>query len=355
MDHPNLLRVTIKLGTRRIVRTRDFGLVVAIAILLGLIALRVPTYFTAENMKALSLQLTYVALPAIGMTMLMVAGYVDLSIGSVFSVIAVLGTELALKVGFALALVAVIALSCVIGLLNGYLVWRLSISPIIVTLAGLTFYQGLINVITSGQGSSDLLPGFTRYGAGTILGVPNLVTLLVVAAVLAGVFLSKTSGGLNVFAIGGSRKAAELAGIRVRRLVLALFTVNMAIVGVAALLDASRFGGVTPSQGVGLELSVLTAVVLGGVSFTGGEGSVIGTLLASALLTVVSSGLIAVGINAYWSDVVSGLLLLGAVAVNQITEEQRERYRRLVSLRAALNASLEQEYPSEAFAEAKES
>jgi ribose/xylose/arabinose/galactoside ABC-type transport system permease subunit len=221
--------------------------------------------------------------------------------------------------------------------LNGYLVWRLSLSPLIVTLAGLTFYQGVINLISSGQGETDLSEGFTKYGQGAALfGLPNPVTIMIVIAVVAGFYLSKTSGGLNIYAVGGNVRAAGLAGVKTRRLVLCLFMVNVVIVGVAGLLNASRFGGAVPSQGVGLELSVITAVVLGGVSLTGGEGSILGTVLAAVLLTVVSSGIVVLAVNVYWSDIVRGLLLFAAVAIDQITKEQHERYRRAQAMKAAI-------------------
>lgn len=324
---------------RRIIGTRNLGLLLAIIILVVFVGFRNHAYLSTSNIIAQSLELTVTAIPAVGMTLLMIAGYVDLSIGSVFSLAAVVSVDFALKWGFGVSLLLTAAICAGIGLVNGYLVWRLSLSPIIVTLGGLTFYQGLINVITNGQGQIDLSNSFTTYGQGSILGIPNVVILLAGISLVLGLFLSTTNGGLNVYAVGGNLRATASAGVKVRRLVLGLFVLNMVIVGVAAIFTASRFGGATTTQGTDLELEVITAVILGGVSFTGGTGTIFGTLLGCILLTVVDSGIVALDINAYWSDVVSGALLVFAVGMDQLTEEQRDRYRRLMALRAARNAS----------------
>lgn len=148
---------------------------------------------------------------------------------------------------------------------------------------------------------------------------------------------SAPSSSLAQRAIGGNPEAAKLVGINVKHITLILFAVHGAIVGLSAVLTASRFGGATPIVGVGMELNVITTVILGSVSFTGGEGSVPGTVLAVVLISVVTSGIVALNIDSYYSDVVNGALLLGAVAVDQLTEEQHVRFRRMLAVRSALS------------------
>jgi ribose transport system permease protein len=320
-----------------LISPRNVVLLGLIATAFTYVALRQPRFGSTDNLRVLAIQIAVLGIPALGMTFLMIAGYVDLSIGSMFSLIAVLSTHVAGGLGLGIAVLVALVTGLLLGSLNGALVLRLTISPLIVTLAGLTLYQGIVNVATKGQGVNDFDSSFGRLGQGTwIFGVPNGVSLFIALAVIGAFVIGRTNWGLNIFAIGGNPEAAKLVGLPVRSITLTLFAVNGAIVALAAVLTASRFGGATPLVGVGLELNVITAVILGGVSFTGGEGSVLGTILAVILLTVVTSGIVALNIDSYFSNVVSGALLLGAVAVDQFTEEQRDRYRRLLAIRTAM-------------------
>lgn len=319
--------------------SRNAGIAILILALGIYVSIRQPHFVTVANMGVLATQVATLGIPAIGMTFLLVSGYVDLSIGSVFSVVAVFATEVASGAGLVWAIVFAVALGALIGFINGVLVWRIPISPLIVTLGALTLYQGVVNVATQGQGVTNFDPSFQTLGAGTlILGIPNPVVIFALMAIVVAVYLARTTGGLNIFAVGGNRESAEAVGIPVRRMVLSLFAVNGAIVGIAAVITASNFGGATPTVGSGLELNVLTAVILGGVSFSGGEGSILGTVLAVILLTVVDSGIVALNIDSYYSNVVSGALLVFAVGIDQFTEEGRNRYRRMLAMRSAMAA-----------------
>jgi ribose transport system permease protein len=323
---------------RELISPRNLVLLGLIAIVFSYVTLRQPRFGSTDNLRVLAIQIAVLGIPALGMTFLMIAGYVDLSIGSIFSLIAVLSTHVAGSLGLGVAVLVALVAGLLLGSLNGALVLRLTISPLIVTLAGLTLYQGVVNVATKGQGVNDFDSSFGRLGQGTwIFGIPNGVSMFIAMALIGAFVIARTNWGLNIFAIGGNPEAAKLVGLPVRSITLTLFAVNGAIVALAAVLTASRFGGATPLVGVGLELNVITAVILGGVSFTGGEGSVLGTILAVILLTVVTSGIVALNIDSYFSNVVSGALLLGAVAVDQFTEEQRDRYRRLLAIRTAMS------------------
>jgi ribose/xylose/arabinose/galactoside ABC-type transport system permease subunit len=146
-------------------------------------------------------------------------------------------------------------------------------------------------------------------------------------AIIVHLILSKTTLGRYIYAIGGNQEASEAAGIKVHSLVLGAFAVNGLIVGLSAVLAASRYGTASPSFGVGFEFDVITAVILGGVRFTGGEGNILGVMLAVALLGVINSGLVSLGVNPFWTEVVKGGALIAAVGLDQITHEQRQRRR----------------------------
>jgi ribose/xylose/arabinose/galactoside ABC-type transport system permease subunit len=160
------------------------------------------------------------------------------------------------------------------------------------------------------------------------LDIPLPIWVLVALALIAHLILHYTTQGQHLFAFGGNKQAAEAAGVNGRRLVLASFALNGALVGTSAVLAASRFGTAAPTFGAGFELDVIAAVILGGVAFTGGEGSIIGVVLAVILLGVINSGLISTGIDPHYAQVVKGAALVIAVTLDQLTQEQQERQRK---------------------------
>jgi ribose/xylose/arabinose/galactoside ABC-type transport system permease subunit len=241
---------------------------------------------------------------------------------------AVSAALLARQMPVPLAWLAGIVLGAALGLMNGLMVWRIRISPIIVTLGTMTIFRGIALRLTNGFGVRGVPKSFSWLGQAKIAGVPLPICLLVVLAVLAHLILQYTAQGRHLLAFGGNRQAAEAAGINGIRLVLACFAMNGALVGLSAVLAASRFGTAAPTFGVGFELDVIAAVILGGVAFTGGEGSIIGVVLAVILLGVINSGLISTGIDPHYAQVVKGAALVIAVTLDQLTQEQQERHRK---------------------------
>ncbi len=312
---------------------RSLSLVIAIVALVAFIASRSDHYLTKPNIINLLQQMTPVGIAALGTTLLIVAGYVDLSIGSMFGLAAVVAALLSTMVNPWLAIALAILLTACVGLTNGILVWRIRISPIIVTLGSLTLIRALVLLLTRGEQVAGVPPGFGALGQARPFDIPSSIYIMLIGALLTGIVLARTTIGRYLYAIGGNREAAEMVGIPVRTLVLAAFMFNGAVVGLAGVLTASRFDSADPSYGVMFELDVLTAVILGGVAFNGGEGWIGGALLGVAFITVVNSGLVALGINAYYGDIIKGGALIAAVGLDQLVLEQRERHRRLVAMR----------------------
>jgi ribose/xylose/arabinose/galactoside ABC-type transport system permease subunit len=177
------------------------------------------------------------------------------------------------------------------------------------------------------------VPGnFTTFGAMTVSGWNIGVVFFLVLCILARIFLSKTVPGKYLYAIGGNREAAARVGIPIRRFVLSTFAFSGLLVGLGGVLLASQFGTASPDFGVNLEVQVITAVILGGVAFTGGEGGIGGVLLAVVFLGVLDSMVVALGINQYYADIIQGAALIGAVALDQVAREQRERRKRALAL-----------------------
>jgi ribose transport system permease protein len=312
---------------------RNAGLVVLLGGLLLSLAITHPSFFDGANIQVLLTNMVMLGLTSVGMTFLIISGNVDLSVGSMFALVACASGLLALDINGYVAFFLAIPLGAACGLINGLFVWRIRISPLIITLAGLGIYIGVAELITTGLYVPNLPSSYSYFGQGAWLGVNIPIWLLVGVALIAHIVLSRTTIGRHIYAIGGNREAAEITGIRVRRMVIGLFLFNGALIGFAAALEASRFGSASTDFGTNLALTSITCVILGGVAFSGGEGSLFGVALAVTLLTVVQAALIQYQVNPFFSDVTQGALLLVAVTVDQLTHDQRERYRTLLALR----------------------
>lgn len=323
-------RLRPEVGTQAI---RNAGLMTVLGVLLASLAITHPSFFSASDIQVLLTNTVMLGIASAGMTLLIISGNVDLSVGSLFALIACATALLSLHINGYLAFFLGIPFGALAGLINGAFVWRIRISPLIITLAGLGIYLGIAELITAGNYVPTLPSSYSYFGQDKWLGVDIPIWFLVGVALLTHIVLSRTTIGRQIYAVGGNREAAEIAGIRVRRLVIGLFIVNGMMIGLAAVLEASRFDSASTQFGTNLALQAITAVILGGVAFTGGEGSLFGVAIAVILLTVVQAALIAYNVNPFYSDVANGALLLAAVTLDQITHDQRERYKTIQTLR----------------------
>jgi ribose/xylose/arabinose/galactoside ABC-type transport system permease subunit len=326
------VRRTLRAVAARSARGRGTHLLLAIGIILIWLAFKDPNYFRIDNVRVVALNASSVAIASIGMAYLMIAGGIDLSIGSIFVAAGFVAGDLSLHTNTVLAVLGGLAVAGALGLVNGLLVWRIRVSPIIVTLGTLTLILGVVTVISKGQGVYGFPQSFLNIGQATPLGVSTMIWIMIGLAILAAIVLSQTTIGAHIYALGGNPEASELAGVRVRRLTLGLFVFVGLLAGLAGILTSARFGVADITFSVNYNLDVITAVILGGVAFTGGEGTIGGVMLAVVFLNVVSSGLIASGVNPYYSDVITGAALVISVGLEQLTQERNDRVRRSIAL-----------------------
>jgi ribose transport system permease protein len=312
---------------------RNAGLIAALVALGLLLAIQRPYFFSRDNFEVLATQMVTLGIASVGMALLIISGNVDLSIGSIFALAGTVAALFSFQVDPLLAFSLGIIVGGIFGFINGVLVWRIRISPLIITLGTLSLFLGLALVLTQGVGIPNLPRRYSYFGQNDFLGLPIPVWCLLVVVVVGHIVLSRTTIGRHIYAIGGNRQAAEIAGIRVRRMVIGLFLVNGALIGFSAALATSRFDAADVQFGNGLGLDAITAVILGGVAFTGGEGSIFGVMLAVVLLTVINASFVALGIDPYLDNVAKGGALLVAVGLDQLTHEQRERVRTILALR----------------------
>jgi rhamnose transport system permease protein len=305
------------LGTLLGTRETSVGLaIVALALLLAAVA---PGFFARDNLADLFLANVPVLIIALGMTLIVLTGHIDISVGSMFACCAVASGVLA-KAGvpMPLVLVASCALGAGFGFLNGALVARVRIPSIVVTLATMIVLREGLRWTTEGAWIQDLPVDYQWLGVGAPI-YPWLVLIVVVTLQAAFDWgLHKLPPGRAIYATGSSPQAARLAGIRVEVVTTTVFTVAGALVGLAALLNSVRFNQIPSNTGLGLELKVIAAVVVGGTAITGGRGSVRGTLLGVVLLSAIGPALTFLGVTAYWERALHGVIILAAVAADAL-------------------------------------
>jgi rhamnose transport system permease protein len=283
--------------------------------MLGLVAVVSPSFFSAANLRDLALNGAAVLLVAVGMTLVIVVGQIDVSVGSQFAVCSVAVGVLA-KAGVPIALLPVfaIAIGAAIGALNGLLIGSLGLPSIIVTLAMLVAWRDGLRWVTEGAWVQDLPANFQWFGLGqtTAQWLIVGVALLVLAAFAW--MLRHLGVGRALYAVGSDAEAARLGGIEPPRVVAGVFVLMGALVGLAALLNAVRFNTVPSNAGVGLEMKAIAAVVVGGTAITGGRGTLVGTLIGALLLGTVGTALTFLGINPFWEKAIQGAIILAALS-----------------------------------------
>ncbi|MEZ4674394.1 MAG: ATP-binding cassette domain-containing protein [Caldilineaceae bacterium] len=288
--------------------------------------LRYDNFFTIDNAFATLLNISSIAIAAIGSGFLLISGNVDLSIGGQYALTSVVVARAAVLTQNALLTVLVgLAFGALLGLLNGTLVRTLKISPIIVTIGTAAIFRGMAYVVSGGVSVFGFPDSFIALGRTRLGPAPVPVLIAAVIFILGGLVLTRTVIGLRVFAVGGNSLAARLSGIHTERLVVGLYIFNGLLMGLVATLATARLGSGTPSIGLSFELDVLTAVILGGVSFAGGGGHPFGIFIGVATIAVLNTGLIFAGLQDWYQQIARGLMLLLALGADQYGAQRRER------------------------------
>lgn len=305
------------------------ALVVVLVVLFGFFSIASPFFLKPENLVNILQNVAVVGIIACPATLLLIAGQFDLSVGSATGFVGMLMAVAALAPGaggtevpwsgnldIPAAFVVAVAGTLLIGVINGFSVTVLGINALITTLGTLAIFRGLTKVL--GNGQTIRINNFGDLGVVRIFEIPLPVYIFAAVVIVSWFILRYTVYGRSLYAIGASPTAARLAGIRVRRAVFIAFLLSALCVSIAGLIRLSQVGGASVNAGLGVELSVITAVVLGGASLSGGRGGIPGTVLAVLIVGVLANGLIQLNVPSFWIEVANGLLLLGAVAVDRL-------------------------------------
>ena len=282
-----------------------------------------PHFLTATNLSSVVRQTAVFNIMALGMTMVIISSGVDLSVGSILAMGGLMGT-MAMSKGQPILLGVAVGLltGAFFGFLNGLLITQLKISPFIVTLGTMGIVRGLALVVSNGLPVHEIPKDFSYLGEGTVVGVPFVLLLLVACALLVHFILENTRLGRYTFAIGSNTDAAVYAGIPVKFHTTAIYAICGLLTGLAGMIEASRLMTGQPTAGQGYELQAIAAVVIGGGSLRGGEGSVVGTLIGGFIMGLLANGCDLLGINPYVQQVIIGAVIILAVSVDELRKRR---------------------------------
>jgi len=305
---------------------REFALIIVLVLIAIGMSIASPVFLNRQNIEAILLALSVEATIAVGMVILLISGGLDLSVGSTLGLTGVV-TGLALTAGIPAPAAIVLGLiaALAVGLANGLLVAKLKINPFITTLGvGITI-RGLLLVIAQGRAVLNLPQSFTVIGQGRLFGVQYPIFVMLALVIVGDLLLRNTRFFRQNYYIGGNEKAARLSGIKVDLVKISNYCIVALLAGVAGLLITARFGSASVTVGSGTELRVITATIIGGASLSGGEGSVFGAFLGALFMGVLANALNLLGVDVYWQNFVTGVILIVAVVVDVINERRKSR------------------------------
>ncbi|HET6161933.1 MAG TPA: ABC transporter permease [Dongiaceae bacterium] len=295
-------------------------LAILLVLALFVLALQSDRFFTLDNLLNQGRLMAEVGLVALAMTFVIVSAGIDLSVGSILGLVAILLGIFWQKLGLPLpvAMVLGVVVGAIAGLVNGIIITRFRVPPLIATLATLALYRGLAEGISQARSVRGYPDWFFVLGQGEVLGIPTQLWIFLFCALIAAIVLGMSTFGRATYALGANAVAARFSGIPVDRTILLIYTASGLIAGLAAITFVSRVSTTRSDMGTGLELDVITAVVLGGTSIFGGRGTIIGTLLGLALMQALKNGLALAGVKGDGTIVVIGLILIATIVISNL-------------------------------------
>ncbi len=302
------------------VSLRDAGTILGLLIIVVVFSLLTPVFLTAPNLINILQQSSLNAVIALGMTLVIISGGIDLSVGPTAALSAVIGATLMVAgVPIYLAILAALGVGILCGLFNGVLVAYAGLQPFIVTLGGLSLYRALALIYTGGNPVFGIPPEFRALTNGTLLGIPNPVIIVAVIALLLWILLNKTPLGEYILAVGGNEEAARIAGVPVAKTKVATFVISGSLASIAAMILVGRLGAAEPTIGNLWELDAIAAAAIGGASLMGGKGSIVGTLIGAIILGALRNGLTLMNVQAFYQLLATGIIIIAAMLIDRAT------------------------------------
>jgi len=312
---------------------KKYGLFIILILICIFFSLTTEAFLTMRNMLNILRQVSIIGIVSVGMTFVLLTGGIDLSVGGLLAVTGVTVSSLIVtfNVNPLIAMPIGILVSVALGLVSGTVIQKLELPPMIVTLGMMTIARGLAFIITGGLPVFGLPAEFVAIGQGHIGVIPIPVLFMLFFFVVGAFVLGQTRWGRYFYAMGGNSEAARLAGINVARLKIITYGISGLLCGIAGVILMFRINSGQPTAGTGIEMDVITATVLGGVSLSGGEGRIFWVLIGCIIIGVLSNGLIILNVGEYYQMVVKGLVLILAVALDKIGQRLSEKQSKIIT------------------------
>ena len=310
---------------------QNIGILIGLAALMAIVSLFSESFFTASNMWNILRQISTNALLAFGMTFVILIGGIDLSVGPLLAFSGVFAAYVMGNLGWPIwaAIAGSIILCSMVGMLNGVIVTKTGIAPVVVTLSGQQIFRGFAMLLANGAPIRIRDQGFINIGTTYIGPVAFPVIYMIIIMALCYVVLNKTQFGRHIYALGGNKTAARFAGIRTQRIEVMVYALSGFLAGIAGIVLAARMTAGVPATGDGYECDAIAAVVLGGASFTGGIGTIGGTLIGAIIIGVLNNGLNMLNVASFWQYVAKGVVILLAVMVDVLRKQSKDKRKAL--------------------------
>lgn len=296
----------------------SLGLLIVIIAFCIVLSVMSPVFLTKTNLINLLMQSTILATLALGVTFVIITGGIDLSVGSVMAVSSAIGLGLIVNSGLPafVGILVMILIGAAFGLVNGLMVTRLYLSPLIVTLATMGIARGIVLIYTNSANISPVPESFITLATGSFLTIPYLILVVGAFAIIAHIILKHSVFGRSVYASGGNELAARLSGVRTKSIVTLTYVLSGVTAAIGGFLLTSRLESAGPTAGTGIELTVIAAVVIGGTSLFGGQGNILGTILGVILISLVSNAINLLSVPPAWDSLVTGSVILIAALLD---------------------------------------
>lgn len=296
-----------------------YGIFIAFLGICALLSLTTPYFFTPQNILIILRQVSINGILAIGVTFVIIAGGIDLSLGSVLALTGVVAASFAHPGTYPLIVPVVLGIGAgiLVGAVNGLTITVGRVAPFIVTLGMMTIARGLALVWSNGRPVTNLSPAFNDIGGGDLLHIPVPILLFVLVIIISAVILKYTRTGRYIYAVGGNENAARASGIRINRVKLFAYIICGGLAGLAGIVLAARITTGQPNAGIAYELDAIAAVVIGGTSLMGGRGSIAGTVIGVLIIGVINNGLDLLNVTSYYQQIIKGVIIISAVLLDR--------------------------------------
>ncbi|HHU48643.1 MAG: ABC transporter permease [Caldicoprobacterales bacterium] len=309
---------------KRVLKSSSFNIFIVLFVMCVIMYIVSEPFRSWDNVLSIARNFSAYAITGIGVSMVIIAGGIDLSLGSVYGFAGVIATMAMADLGwpaFPSIILGMIA-GALFGLFNGLLVVKAKLPPFIATLGTLSIARSLCYILTEGYPVTDVKERFLFLGQGYMASIPTPIWMMVIVAIIFAVFLNQTVTGRRIYALGGNEEATRISGINVNKVKVLVYTLCSLLAGFSGIMTASRLGIGQPTSGQGFELDAIAAVIIGGASLDGGAGTVTGTILGAAIMGVLRNALVLLSIKSHWQSLIIGFVIIIAVAADQLKKSR---------------------------------